>query len=780
MRMLWLVMAALILVAGPTSSAIQRRVALVVGMGQYTSVPNLPNPPKDAQALAEKLAHLGFEVDRHIDSDYRDFAKALREFGIKAQGADVAVIYYAGHGMQVDRQNYLIPIDARLERERDLVYEAMPLERLLDEASQARTLGIVILDACRNNPFAEKLVKQVQMARARAVTIGPGLARVDETPKDTLVAMSTRADGLAEDGDGPHSPYAEALLANLDVPGLELGLFFRRVRDQVLKATAGRQEPYTFGSLGAEPFYFNPLPPNAQPLVPALAPQELSDDKTAKPLNVTGIADPDGDRLNIRITGLPRGGNLRFGDRVLLIGDTLTPEQLGKVTFTPDGSLTGQAGPLTFTVDDGRGASVAGSLFIKLVAANRPPSVEPERHLQTVALPLNLKVPVDPDGDPLSVMVSEVPGTGVVRKGDGTALKVGDGMKPEELSKLTYEPSLSTEGEAGAFAYVVDDQRGGRAEARVRIAIGDRPAGGAGAPNVATVQEPVKAAPQVASLAPPPSPAAPRPQTVTVPMRESEAQPAPPKAAAALPIVPAPAEDGAIRDCRDCPALVMIKPGTFTMGSMAGDPSSRPPHKVTLSRPFAIGKYEVTVAEWQACVEAGACKPVGEPGAGGDRLPVRNVHWQDTQDYVGWLSKQTGRSYRLPTEAEWEYAARGGAASEYWWGEGMGKGKANCSDCGGPFDRKLPAAVDAFPANAFGLFGTAGGVAEWVQDCWNPTHAGAPKDGSARAADNCRERVIRGGSWRTDHTYAASASRFYYDSDVRYIANGFRVVREVE
>ncbi|MBC7950445.1 MAG: SUMF1/EgtB/PvdO family nonheme iron enzyme [Rhodospirillaceae bacterium] len=761
MRLLWLCMAALLLVAGPSSSATQRRVALVIGMGQYVSVPNLPNPPKDARAIGESLARLGFEVDTHVDSDYRDFAKSLREFGIKAQNADVALIFYAGHGMQVDRENYLIPIDARLERERDLIYEAMPLDRLLGEASQARVLGIVILDACRNNPFAEKLAQKVQTARARAMSVGPGLARVDATPKDTLVALATRADALAEDGEGNHSPYAEALLANLEMQGLELGLFFRRVRDQVLKATHGRQEPFTFGSLGAEPFYFNPLPPNAPPVVPVLAPLDFSDDKTPKPLNIAGLSDPDGDRLSVRITGLPKGGALQLGDRVLLMGDALTAEQLGKLTFTPDGSYTGQAGPLTFAVEDGRGANVAGSLFIKIVAANRPPAVEPERQLHTVALPLGLRVPLDPDGDPLFITVSEVPGVGVVRKSDGAGLKVGDRVAPEELSKLTYDPGLAPQGEAGTFAYVVDDQRGGRAEARVRIAIGTRPAGGGGAPNVATTHEPAKAT-QTASV-------------VTVPMAPPE-----PTKSVALPIVPAPSEDGTLRDCRDCPALVVMKPGSFTMGSMGGDASSKPPHKVTIAKPFALGKFEVTVAEWNACVQAGACKAAGEPGEGGDRLPVRNVHWQDAQDYVAWLTKQTGRKYRLPTEAEWEFAARGGADSAYWWGDVFGKGKANCSDCGGAYDRKLPSPVDAFPANGFGLFGTAGGVAEWVQDCWHPNYAGAPKDGAAREEPNCRERVIRGGSWRNDHSYAASASRFYYDGDVRYIANGFRVVREME
>lgn len=766
MRMLWLLLAAALLVAGPSSSATQRRVALVVGMGQYASVPSLPNPPRDAKSIADKLAALGFEVDRHIDSDYRDFAKALREFGIKAQGADVAVVYYAGHGMQVERENYLIPIDARLDRERDLLYEAMPLERVLGEVSQARTLGIVILDACRNNPFLEKLARKVQVARARAVPAAAGLARVDETPKDTLVAMATRADGLAEDGEGEHSPYTAALLANLDEPGLELGLFFRRVRDQVLKATSGRQEPFTFGSLGAEPFYFNPLPPNGPPVVPPLAPLDLTDDATPKLLNIAGLSDPDGDRLVVRITGLPRGGNLRFGDRVLLIGDALTVEQLGKLTFTPDGSVTGQAGPLTFTVEDGRGASVAGSLFIKLVAANRPPLVEAERTLKAVALPLGLKIPVDPDGDPLTVTVSEVPAVGDVRLNGSRVLKPGDVLKPEDLPKLAYDPAQSGAGEAGHFGYVVDDHRGGRAEARVAITIGMRPQGG-GVPNVAATEAktPAQQSASLASPVPPPPPAR-QQAAITVPA------PAP---------APAPLAEGELRDCPNCPALVVVTPGSFMMGSASGDdPATRPVHRVTIARPFAIGRTEVTVAQWRACEQDRACKPVGEPGAGDDRLPVRNVHWQDAQDYVRWLSGRTGRAYRLPTEAEWEYAARGGTSSAYWWGDALGKGKANCADCGGAYDRKLPAVVDAFPANGFGLYGTAGGVAEWVEDCWHPSYSGAPRDGSAWTAANCRERVVRGGSWRNDHSYAASAGRFYYDADVRYLANGFRVAREVE
>lgn len=339
------VVVGLCLIAANATAATERRVALVVGMGAYSYAPHLPNPPNDARSMSKKLAKLGFDVDERVDVDFRDLARALREFGIKAQMADVAVFYYAGHGMQVDGENYLILIDARLERERDLVYEAMALDLAMGEVAQARTLGIVILDACRNNPFVERLIR-VAAQPSRAVSIGQGLARVDDPPKDTLVAMATRADAVAEDGDGSNSPFTQAMLEFLEVPGLELGLFFRKVRDAVLRVTRGRQEPYTFGSLGAEPFFFNPLPPNRQPVIPVLAPVEFNDSAVARPLAIDGLEDPDGDRLVVRLTGLPRGGNVRLGDRTLLIGDALTPEQLKKVSFTPDGSFRGQAGPL--------------------------------------------------------------------------------------------------------------------------------------------------------------------------------------------------------------------------------------------------------------------------------------------------------------------------------------------------------------------------------------------------------------------------------------------------
>src|SRR5215469_820277 len=159
----------LLLVVGPmqafaqASSAPERRVAFVIGIGAYRNAPRLPNPVNDARAIGDALRRLNFDVEEVYDPDFRQMTRSLREFGIKAQQADVAVIYYAGHGVQVGRENYLLPADAVLERERDLIYEALPLQLFLDEASQAHRLSVILLDACRNNPFVDKLSRSMNM-----------------------------------------------------------------------------------------------------------------------------------------------------------------------------------------------------------------------------------------------------------------------------------------------------------------------------------------------------------------------------------------------------------------------------------------------------------------------------------------------------------------------------------------------------------------------------------------------------------------------------------------
>lgn len=234
-----------------------------------------------------------------------------------------------------------------------------------------------------------------------------------------------------------------------------------------------------------------------------------------------------------------------------------------------------------------------------------------------------------------------------------------------------------------------------------------------------------------------------------------------------------------IQDCPSCPEMLALPAGSFNMGDNRGDRSEKPAHKVSISKPFAIGKTEVTFGQWQQCYKAGACSYLPHLNAS-ENSPVRDISWNDAREYTRWLSKLTNKSYRLPTEAEWEYAARAATTTQFWWGNKVGRGHADCKNCGGEqWDRKIPREVTTYPANPFGLYGTSGGVWEWVADCWHKSYQGAPKDGSAWNKADCRENVIRGGAWRNDSTYVHSASRFKYDSNVRYLLNGFRVARSL-
>ena len=225
--------------------------------------------------------------------------------------------------------------------------------------------------------------------------------------------------------------------------------------------------------------------------------------------------------------------------------------------------------------------------------------------------------------------------------------------------------------------------------------------------------------------------------------------------------------------------MVALPGGEFIMGSDKGDASERPPHRVNI-KPFAMAKFEVTVAQWRACVEAAGCEAISQMNTADDTIPMLNVSWDDAAAYAKWLSEKSGKTYRLPSEAEWEYAARGDTKTPYWWGDKVSAEFASCKDCGGEYSKLTPPSSVSLKANPFGLVSMSGGISEWVLDCWNASYEGAAGDGSARTDGTCSRRVLRGGSWRDDHKHITVSSRGFYDHDVRYLYNGFRVALEIE
>lgn len=274
--------------------------------------------------------------------------------------------------------------------------------------------------------------------------------------------------------------------------------------------------------------------------------------------------------------------------------------------------------------------------------------------------------------------------------------------------------------------------------------------------------------------------------------------------AASAPVAQAQGAPGSIfKDCPACPEMVVIPAGEFVMGSNleeSGHTDEKPQHPVKLAKPFAIGRFEVTFAQWDACVAAGACPAASDDEAGRGDRPVYNVNWSDAQAYVKWLSAQTGKAYRLPAESEWEYAARAGTQTPWFWGpaeDSAGSTRActfaNTHDetskeahpmyvwsnhkCTDGFPEAAP--VGRFKPNPFGLHDMLGNLREWVQDCHHGGYKGAPADGSAWDEAQCEKRIVRGGAWIDGASTTRSAYRHPEDPAYRNYQVGFRVARDL-
>src|SRR5262245_46899636 len=618
--------------AGPAYA--QKRVALVIGNSAYQHTRALPNPRNDAEAIANLLRDNGFaEVTVKSDLDYRAMREVVRLFGDSARAADVALVYYAGHGLEVAGENYLVPVDAKLLRDFDLDYEAVALGLVLKAVDGARKLKVVVLDACRNNPLGDRMA----LRAGRTRTVARGLGRLDATG-EVLVAYAAKAGTLAQDGAGRHSPYAEALLRHMTTPGLDVIRMFGRVKDAVLEVTNRGQEPWIYGSPGGD----------AVALVPAKVAEAPTPTTPVSEAERAWATAKDSTSIAVLEAFVRRFGDTYYGD-------------LAKARLTE----------------------------LKQAALAVSPPIAP--------------VPSHPSAC----------------KGLS-----GDTCKASPDCRWV---SPAQEGRPGQLSYC-------RA----------RPASGPAEPVVGT------------------------------PLSSQTARSLTPAEERAL------KPGDSFRECNECPEMVVVPAGSFMMGSPPGeaghDPSEGPQHRVTIATPFAVGKFEVTFAEWDACVAADGCKlRPNDQGWGRGRTPAINVPWNDiTIVYLPWLSRKVGKTYRLLTEAEWEYAARAGSTTmRYGFGDAITKAQAQ-------YFASRPVEVGSFAANRFGLHDMHGNVSEWVQDCWNGSYDGARSDGSGwNKSGECRNRARRGGSWSDPPEALRSAARGANSSVFRGSNLGFRVARRL-
>lgn len=625
-----------LLLGAAASAAMARRVALVIGNGQYQYENTLANPVNDATLIEQALKSQGFTVEKKLNLGKREMDLAIKRFTRESAGADTAVFYYAGHGAQPSKggKSYLLPVDSHVTDDDSLDTDGLAADGIAQQLEQQPTpprLRIVILDACRNSKFA--LANGTRGGGVR------GLAPPSRTDDYTLIAYSTDANNVAQDGAGSHSPYAQALADQLKrSASLPIRAVFEETAKQVREQTRGsnQQRPRTYGDLGSK-------------------------------IGWDGV-------------------------ELASMGVVPTPD------YKP--SLPGQPSGGAVSLDD----------------LERADKEEAQRKAQWAAWQKQMKAAYDK----VAQLSSEA-----------------TRLKGWERFIATYEGQHNP--------YSDEDEV---LVAKAKQALGE-------------LQQARQQAPQQ-TLA--------RQQTTSGPKAGSS-----------------------FRDCTDCPEMVWLPKGRFTMGSPNSESghsvNEGPQHEVNINYDLAVGKYAVTFDEWAACVNGGGCasKPnPGDSGWGRGRRPVIDVSWNDAKEYVAWLSRKTGKSYRLLSEAEWEYAARGGTTTPFYTGECINTSQANhdgrddynrCGAKTGTYLAKTQA-VGSYAPNAWGMYDMAGNVWQWVEDVYHNNYSGAPSDGSAwvSGGDQLR-RVLRGGSWNYDPANLRSANRFRNNAAVSYVSFGFRLAR---
>ncbi len=609
--------------AGHAASA-EKRVALVIGNSSYEIAPALSNPRNDASDIAAALKRLNFEVTLGLDLTVAQFDNSVDAFTAAAKDADVALFFYSGHGVQIDKRGYLAPVNVKIESESSALRELVAIQEVVSRVENAAKVSVVVLDACRDSPLQERL-RRVALDKNKDLVPPKGLPPVSVVGSNTLIVYATVSGETASDGAGRNSPFTGSLLKHIETPGLAVEIMFARVTADVLKKTGGKQQPERYSRLQTELVLNSPQQ--------ALASQT------------------------------PAGPQPPMSEAARAWGDIKDLKEIS--VFEAFRKQYGQANTLYDTLASQR----IEELKRQQVAINVP--------------------------------------------------KAEAGRRAEDAC------------EDGLFVSV--------------------------------------------------------------------AQPA------ARPCIK-PGSGESFKDCPDCPEMVVVPAGSFTMGSPESEPkrssAEGPQHEVRIAKPFAVGRFAVTRDEFETFVKdsghsldrgcriwtgseeqdsAGSFRSPGFAQTGSH--PVVCVNWNDARAYVQWLSGKTGKSYRLLTEAEREYAARAGRQTAFWWGSSISTGQANYNGNGtyagsakGEYRQKtLP--VKSFQPNPWGLYQVHGNVWDWVEDCWVGNYNEALADGSALTTGDCTSRVLRGGAWSSSPRVLRAACRDKYDPAIRYFALGLRVAR---
>lgn len=709
----------------PQQMKSEQRLALVIGNGNYAKGSLGQNPLNDAKDMGAALERMGFQVILLTDAGKSQMKEAVYRFGEQLKNGGVGLFFYAGHGVQIRDQNYLLPVDARIRNESEVEDESIGLNRVMQAMDNARNrLNIVLLDACRDNPFT-------MQGSFRSTRAGFSKVEVGDSATGMVIAFATAPGKTAANGNSRNGLWTSALLNAMNGNDTRIESVLKAARGTVRQKSGGAQVPWDASSLEGD-FWFNRA--------------QIQGAATAGSATAAGTPAPV-PRGTLQSIELPSG--LTLADWVGMNRDatsaTVIEEALGYL--------------------DKYGA------FPELVA------------IAARGVGSNLKsLPLRGAGDARALVDKSRP---ALRR---------PALAPDAARIVTDRLLLlaTPEREALATAAVLRDWRQAAAaqlDDRQRLALLRREAmvchGGAQFDCAASAY---KAWLKEAGASHPE-----RPQVAQDLLRANQHEV----------MIGGVVAGASFSDCAGCPELVAVPAGRFTMGvPPPAIPRSKlreskfresPAREVTIAA-FAIGRFEVTFAQWDECVAGGGCNghTPYDSGWGRGNRPVVDISWDEARQYLQWLSKKSGKRYRLPSEAEWEYAARAGTTTRFHTGDCITTAQANFDDRntqaipvpGCPrsgMARGQTSPVGSFAANAFGLHDMHGNVEEWVQDCRHIDYQGAPLDGSAREDNDCFRRMVRGGSWDQGSQALRSQDRSIdLPSNTRAPTLGFRVARDLE
>ena len=683
-----------------------KRIALVMGNDNYTSVSKLQKAGNDATAMARELKAAGFTVQLHRDLNYRGMVRAVEAFTNNITGGDEVVVFFAGHGVQIKNGSYLLPTDIEANSESEVEKTAYELLALTDKISEAKpAFSLVMVDACRDNPLKSK---------GRNIGNARGLSAI-EPPKGQMVVYSASRgqqalDRLSDKDPNPNGVFTREFITQMQKPGVRIEDIMRSVQDSVetlAKSVSHEQRPAVYNEARGNFYFFGPTtvqvtPAQQKPDTNAI---ELALWESVK--NATTAVE-----IQAYLNRFPNGF---FAEVARVRIDVIGRASAERVAAENNQRLAGEA-------------KVKEQQRLALEAQNN----EKARLAQESEQKEQVRILAEQ-------RIKEHERAAAVN-----AQKLALDRIKEEAKRSSDEKLIQDAAERIALTIPAVERANRVSEEKIEI----------------TKNEDSKAEEQALigssewfQL-----------QVEDLLLKRAKDKDLPRKIGLNY------------KDCEACPEMVVIAGNTFLMGSESGwfaakkTPENEQPQRSVSLKTFSIGRYEVTQKEWREIMGTSPSHFRGE------NRPVEQVSWEEVQVFLQKLSLKTGNSYRLPTEAEWEYAALGNQQTEF--PSGSNPSLINKFAWYSDNSSEETHAVGGLIANKFGLFDMYGNVDELTSDCFNPSYKNAPTDGSSWNLGACDFRIVRGGSWHDAQRFVRTKSRFHIQTKVKSNQTGFRVVRD--